>query len=184
MTISKNLLLFAALGLSMQGQMNAYFAEITLAPELTIIQQFIPTLSACETHNADKVLIWIKSALVNSRHINDTDIITIARIIEKNTTMSTKIEDLLQVIKNKEKKQRIQHYKECVSATLATGMLLATVAVMLGIAYETSKATSVFHHQYTYHHYPQYNWFDSFCCHPFWCTSYRPFGHTGICITI
>jgi len=98
MTISKKLLLVTTLGLGFNIPCITsanYSGE--LHHEMTTIAIFMPTLYQQTTIDAGKVTHWLTKKL-QKQSLNKYDAITIANIIRSNTTIDSKIANILEII--------------------------------------------------------------------------------------
>lgn len=130
MTISKKLLLIATFGLYIPFNASAIHTtiEIDLNNEMAIIESYMPLLRNQPTIGAEKVVQWLNKKL-QQQSLKKHDAITIANILTTNTSINTKVADILYIIRIKETakadKARIasqQKRKSIVETALVCGM--------------------------------------------------------------
>ncbi len=128
-----------ALGLQLNSL--AYFSATTLKTEVTSILNFIDTLGNEDTPQARKAVELLNKEFrdenkyeYNRYALEDIDVIDIARIIEMNTSIDAKIEEILALFARQEfaKQLHIQKVtKENIIAVIAAGTIFAGYAAFL-----------------------------------------------------
>jgi hypothetical protein len=158
MMISKRFLIAAALILGLQLNIGAYYDATALKTEITSVFNFMDTLRQENSEPAQTLVAQLEKELKNAEEkydwsrytLENIDIIDMARIIEKNTTIDAKIIEISAILTLKETAKQIHMKKEsdrqywstmaCIAAFAGfSGTLFAITAVQNYLALENMK---------------------------------------------
>lgn len=141
MTISKKFLIAASLVLGLQLNIGAYYDASQLKTEFTDIFNFMDALCQENTESAQTLVAQLEKEFKNAEEkydwsrytLENIDIIDMARIIAKNTTIDAKIIEISAILTLKETAKEINMKKEAERAFKTTIECFGAMAGCLGI---------------------------------------------------
>ena len=141
MTISKKFLIVASLLLGLQYNIGAYYVTAELKAEITSIFNFMDTLRQADIQAATVLVTQLDKEFKNVEekyewaryNLENIDVIDMARIIAKDTTMDAKIVEISAILALKEAAKAISVKKDAERSRKEAMAVIASFVGLIGL---------------------------------------------------